>query len=66
MKQYRITSADFVTPGETLDPDAVLSEEDKAYLSQFSSPINTLPSGVTYAGTMADLRNTVNGKTRPS
>lgn len=32
MKQYKITAADFVSPGESLVPDAVLSDEDKATL----------------------------------
>jgi hypothetical protein len=27
---YRITSADFVTPGESLEPDAFISAEDLA------------------------------------
>jgi hypothetical protein len=30
MKQYRITSADFITPGETLDPDAGMDPQDLA------------------------------------
>lgn len=32
MNNYRITSADFVTPGESLEPDAVLSLEDLAFV----------------------------------
>jgi hypothetical protein len=33
MSNYKITSADFVTPGESLEPDAYLSPEDKALLN---------------------------------
>lgn len=29
MTQYKITSADFISPGEALVPDTVLSDEDK-------------------------------------
>lgn len=32
MSQYRITSADFISPGESLVPDAILSDEDKQAL----------------------------------
>ena len=32
MKQYKLTAADFVSPGESLVPDAILSPEDKAAL----------------------------------
>ena len=28
MKEYKLTSADFVAPGEALVPDAILSPED--------------------------------------
>lgn len=28
MSNYRITSAEFITPGESGDPDAILSPED--------------------------------------
>lgn len=30
MTQYKITSADFVTPGESLEPDTVMAPEDLA------------------------------------
>ena len=39
MKQYRITSADFYTPGDTLDPDAVLSPEDLAMVQQLTGSV---------------------------
>ncbi len=34
MKEYRITSSNFVTPGETGDPDAIMDPEDLAALKQ--------------------------------
>lgn len=34
MKEYRITSADFVSPGETGDPDAYMDPEDLATIKQ--------------------------------
>lgn len=34
MKEYRITSANFVTPGETGDPDAFMDPADLAALHQ--------------------------------
>lgn len=34
MSEYKITSADFVTPGESLDPDAYISAEDLAVLKK--------------------------------
>lgn len=34
MKEYRITSANFLAPGETGDPDAVMDPADLAALKQ--------------------------------
>ena len=34
MKQYKITSAEFFTPGDTGEPDAFLSPEDLALVQQ--------------------------------
>jgi hypothetical protein len=39
MRQYKITSADFIKPGELLDPDAYLSPEDLVSLNQQCSGI---------------------------
>lgn len=36
MSDYRITSADFVTPGESLVPDAFISAEDLANIKKQS------------------------------
>ena len=36
MKEYKITSADFVTPGESLEPDAIMSPEDLANIKSQS------------------------------
>ena len=36
MKQYRITSSDFVSPGETGDPDAFMASEDLAQLKRLA------------------------------
>ena len=40
MKQYKITSADFLTPGETGDPDAVMDPVDLETLKR-QAGINT-------------------------
>lgn len=37
MTQYRITSENFVTPGDTGEPDAVLSLEDQAVIAAVAS-----------------------------
>jgi len=34
MKQYKLTSADFVLPGESLEPDAYMSAEDLASIKK--------------------------------
>lgn len=34
MSNYRLTSSDFVTPGESLVPDAVMAHDDLASLKQ--------------------------------
>jgi hypothetical protein len=34
MHQYKITSADFISPGESGDPDAVLATDDLEILKQ--------------------------------
>lgn len=34
MKEYRITSAEFYTPGDTGDPDAYMAPEDLAAIKQ--------------------------------
>jgi hypothetical protein len=36
MKQYRITSQDFVLPGETADPDAYMDPDDLARLKEMA------------------------------
>jgi hypothetical protein len=36
MQQYRITSADFISSGETGDPDAILSADDLNYVKQMA------------------------------
>ena len=36
MSNYKITSADFVTPGEALEPDAYMSAEDLANIKHDS------------------------------
>ena len=36
MTQYRITSASFLTPGESGDPDAVMDADDLAQLKQLA------------------------------
>lgn len=36
MSDYKITSADFVAPGESLEPDAYISQEDLASVSNQS------------------------------
>ena len=36
MKQYRITSANFVAPGETGDPDAFMAPDDLAQLKKLA------------------------------
>jgi hypothetical protein len=46
MKQYRITAQDFVTPGESGDPDAVMNEQDLAELKRLAG-INSLLEGST-------------------
>jgi hypothetical protein len=38
-KQYRITSSDFVLPGETGEPDCLLSEEDQEFVKSLTSPL---------------------------
>lgn len=36
MRQYRITSADFVTPGDTGEPDAFMDEAELAQLKKLA------------------------------
>lgn len=42
MTQYKITSADFLTPGESLEPDAYMSAEDLAQIKKKSELGNFL------------------------
>lgn len=36
MKQYKLTSADFITPGESLEPNSYISAEDLANIKKQS------------------------------
>ena len=42
MKQYRITSADFILPGETLDPDCYLTPEDEQFVKSMSGQASSI------------------------
>lgn len=46
MKQYRITTAEFITPGESGDPDAILSSEDLLMLKQQAGITGLLQSAI--------------------
>jgi len=50
MKQYRIRSADFVLPGESLVPDAVMSEEDLQKIKDLTHPEATEIDESSYVG----------------
>jgi len=43
MKQYRITSANFVLPGETGDADAVMDAADLADIKRLAGIVETAP-----------------------
>ena len=49
MKQYRITSANFVLPGETCDADAVMDAADLAEIKKLAGLVTEAEGGV-YAG----------------
>jgi len=51
MKEYRITSANFVLPGETGDTDAVMDSHDLAEIKRLAGITGLLESGAgMYAG----------------
>jgi hypothetical protein len=43
VKQYRITAADFVLPGETLDDNAVMHPDDLAEIKRLAGIMETAP-----------------------
>lgn len=65
MKQYRVTAADFVAPGETGDPDTVMDSRDLAELRKLAGldSLNLLEAytdGNTQDPSMAALPNDSN------
>jgi hypothetical protein len=56
MKQYRITSANFVSPGETGDPDAFMAEDELAALKRLAG-IGTLGLLEDYTAGGHDMQN---------
>ena len=63
MRQYRITSADFVLPGETGDTDAVMDAADLARIKQLAGIMETAPVPGGLQGAVAGMMDNVPNST---
>ena len=58
MKQYRITSSNFVLPGETGDPDAYLDPDDLARLKEMAGIGSGVPKAPAPSTKDVNISNT--------
>lgn len=65
MKQYRITSQNFVLPGESGDTDTVMDSKDLAEIKKLAGITGLLEDGGALAGIPATPRASEDGITSP-
>ena len=63
MKQYRITSANFVLPGETGEQDAVMDAADLSEIKKLAGIVETAPVGTGLQGAVAGMMDNVPNST---
>jgi hypothetical protein len=63
MKQYRITSANFVLPGETGEQDAVMDAADLSEIKKLAGIVETAPVPGGLQGAVAGLMDNVPNST---
>lgn len=64
MKQYRITSANFVLPGETGEQDAVMDAADLSEIKKLAGIVETAPVPTGLQGAVAGVMDNVPNSTQ--